>query len=331
MELGLRIPHGFPQVKPVVICAAGAEYLPSHLIQNNRLTLRWLQGGWPSKYTLKDFVQDFLASFQKPVVQSTFDCPACNAMFPKESSLNEHYLSTHVQETLTIKSYRNKECRRILVSPQSSFRELQSRLKQIHGENNAFNIHYEDKDGDRCSIGSDDELLAAFHSARPARELKLTLSVVAPDFLTQPGVPVVPVLAKVAAKPVGHEIKMKEISFGKEIGTGSSCKVYWGTWRGGPVAVKILTVIDEAGKQHEFDQEAGMMRRLGSHPSIVLLLGVCRNPLSLIFEYVPYTILYVTRSHLVLPNIILPVVNSSYAPKKRRCHRLLMTGARDYK
>ena len=45
--------------------------------------------------------------------------------------------------------------------------------------------------------------------------------------------------------------------------------------------------------QKEFDQEVGMMAKLGAHPSIVLLLGVSSHPLALIFECLPYSLLYV--------------------------------------
>ena len=74
-----------------------------------------------------------------------------------------------------------------------------------------------------------------------------------------------------------------------------SCTVYKGSWRGAVVAVKRLTVIDPVRLAHEFKQEVNMMSRLGNHPGIVMLFGIVLNPPCLLFEYLPYSLLYVSQ------------------------------------
>lgn len=52
-----------------------------------------------------------------------------------------------------------------------------------------------------------------------------------------------------------------------------------------------FTGVDPRAVEKEFGNEVDMMNRLGCHPSLVLFLGVCPNPLGIIFEYLPFSLL----------------------------------------
>ncbi|KAE8910387.1 hypothetical protein PF010_g1831 [Phytophthora fragariae] len=87
-----------------------------------------------------------------------------------------------------------------------------------------------------------------------------------------------------------REVEWKDLAIQKHVGTGSSCQVYKGIWRGAEVAVKSFTGIDRSAVEREFANEVEMMQHLGSHPSLVLLLAVCANPLSIVLEYLPFSL-----------------------------------------
>ncbi|EGZ28430.1 hypothetical protein PHYSODRAFT_309288 [Phytophthora sojae] len=87
-----------------------------------------------------------------------------------------------------------------------------------------------------------------------------------------------------------REVEWKDLAIQKHVGTGSSCQVYKGTWRGAEVAVKSFTGLDRNAVEREFANEVEMMQHLGSHPSLVLLLAVCANPLSIVLEYLPFSL-----------------------------------------
>ncbi|KAG6609222.1 TKL protein kinase [Phytophthora cinnamomi] len=87
-----------------------------------------------------------------------------------------------------------------------------------------------------------------------------------------------------------REVEWKDLAIQKLVGTGSSCQVYKGTWRGAEVAVKSFTGIDRSAVEREFANEVEMMQHLGSHPSLVLLFAVCANPLSIVLEYLPFSL-----------------------------------------
>ncbi|KAG2772591.1 hypothetical protein PC129_g3409 [Phytophthora cactorum] len=87
-----------------------------------------------------------------------------------------------------------------------------------------------------------------------------------------------------------REVEWKDLAIQKQIGTGSSCQVYKGSWRGAEVAVKSFTGMDHSAVEREFANEVDMMQQLGPNPSLVLLLAVCANPLSLVLEYLPFSL-----------------------------------------
>jgi hypothetical protein len=54
-----------------------------------------------------------------------------------------------------------------------------------------------------------------------------------------------------------------------------------------------FTGIDRSAVEREFANEVDMMQLLGPNPSLVLLLAVCAEPLSIVLEYLPFSLLYV--------------------------------------
>ncbi|RHY97121.1 hypothetical protein DYB37_008616 [Aphanomyces astaci] len=70
-----------------------------------------------------------------------------------------------------------------------------------------------------------------------------------------------------------------------------SCKVYKAIWRGTEVAIKKFTSQNADTVNKEFKHEVHMMTHLGCHPCIVLLLAVCSTPKSIVFEYLPFSLL----------------------------------------
>ncbi|ETP46758.1 TKL protein kinase [Phytophthora nicotianae P10297] len=87
-----------------------------------------------------------------------------------------------------------------------------------------------------------------------------------------------------------REVEWRDLAIQKQIGIGSSCQVYKGNWRGAEVAVKSFTGINRSAVEREFANEVNMMQQLGPNPSLVLLLAVCAKPLSLVLEYLPFSL-----------------------------------------
>ncbi|EEY66043.1 uncharacterized protein PITG_03584 [Phytophthora infestans T30-4] len=87
-----------------------------------------------------------------------------------------------------------------------------------------------------------------------------------------------------------REVEWNDLAIQKQIGIGSSCQVYKGSWRGAEVAVKSFTGIDRSAVEREFANEVDMMQQLGPNPSLVLLLAVCSNPLSLVDINLPFSL-----------------------------------------
>ncbi|KAG7387192.1 hypothetical protein PHYPSEUDO_014584 [Phytophthora pseudosyringae] len=87
-----------------------------------------------------------------------------------------------------------------------------------------------------------------------------------------------------------REVEWKDLAIQKQVGTGSSCQVYKGSWRGAEVAVKSFTGIDRGAVEREFANEVDTMHQLGPNTSLVLLLAVCANPLSIVLEYLPFSL-----------------------------------------
>jgi hypothetical protein len=108
---------------------------------------------------------------------------------------------------------------------------------------------------------------------------------------------------KKGSRLTGHRlIDIKEVAVERPIGAGSFGRVFVGTWRETPVAIKILVdanalpeegaaSAEQARLAAALDQEAGLMSQL-HHPNIVLFLGVCEFPPAIVTEWCPRGSLY---------------------------------------
>ncbi|CAD6240447.1 GSCOCG00008793001-RA-CDS [Cotesia congregata] len=93
----------------------------------------------------------------------------------------------------------------------------------------------------------------------------------------------------------GYEISYDRIKISSELGKGQFGKVYLGyldSESGFPVAVKMMNpgnVDDKTEAHRQLVYEIGTMKRAGSHPHLVKLIGCCtklENPICIILEYV---------------------------------------------
>merc|ERR1719310_1177155 len=89
-----------------------------------------------------------------------------------------------------------------------------------------------------------------------------------------------------AAAPAGV-YDPEEVAFGEKIGEGEFGVVYRATWRGTPVAAKVLKSSEADFKvaELEFRQEVAMMASL-SHPHVLQFLGAStrRMPFMIVTE-----------------------------------------------
>ncbi|TYZ60069.1 hypothetical protein PybrP1_008739 [[Pythium] brassicae (nom. inval.)] len=125
--------------------------------------------------------------------------------------------------------------------------------------------------------------------ASSPRTLQQLMMLIREQFSIESGRPLV--LKEYLSSQLGAIISTDEdFKVVKSIGMGSSCRVYLADWRGSDVAVKVFTGADRRAVEKEFGNEVSMMNRLGCHPSLVLFLGVCPHPLSIVFEYLPFSL-----------------------------------------
>eukprot|EP00002_Diphylleia_rotans_P006346 TRINITY_DN1572_c0_g1_i7.p1 TRINITY_DN1572_c0_g1~~TRINITY_DN1572_c0_g1_i7.p1 ORF type:complete len:1163 (+),score=185.46 TRINITY_DN1572_c0_g1_i7:1196-4684(+) len=96
------------------------------------------------------------------------------------------------------------------------------------------------------------------------------------------------------AKKLVKNVEYSDLSFGKQLGSGSFGEVYVGSWRGTEVAIKRLNfgkITKEALK--EFDHEVTVMIEL-RHPNLVLYMAACTTPpnLCIVLEFMQRGSLY---------------------------------------
>lgn len=83
-------------------------------------------------------------------------------------------------------------------------------------------------------------------------------------------------------------ISYDQLTFDKQIGSGSSCEVYKGAWRGLDVAIKKMKVASlQENHMKEFYREISALVKLRMHQNLVSLIGVSQNEneLCIITEY----------------------------------------------
>ena len=88
-----------------------------------------------------------------------------------------------------------------------------------------------------------------------------------------------------AASCVGVEVQESDISFLKEIGSGSFGAVYLARWSNKNVAVKSMKT--ENTNDGELEAEIAVMQKLPAHENVMGLVAYCKSPVYLLMDYMP--------------------------------------------
>lgn len=85
-------------------------------------------------------------------------------------------------------------------------------------------------------------------------------------------------------------VNYQELVFdSKPLGEGNFGTVWKAMWKSTPVAVKKIKKDKISDEDYQaFINEATLMMKIGGHPNTVMMLGVCEEPLCLLFEYVEH-------------------------------------------
>ncbi|KAL4095766.1 hypothetical protein PRIC1_009138 [Phytophthora ramorum] len=325
IELDLRVPPGFPRECPMISCRAGGEKLPRSLFQNGRLHISWLHGGWPQGYSLRLLVKDLCSRLDESAAESSIgghEQPLYDVSTPLPTPSAPTLYSEKIgQDDSRQMLFRCKFKDTVKQFPVPVFRTLLElrqiiephipaamqpgvSLKVLRSPNEAVPLKTDEDVRWLCSSSMSVVyiLIQAEEHRSPAPVASVDLlglhrlSPKKPNAAAPPASPArlqmsSPSLTKIL-KPgcMVREVGWKDLAIQKLVGTGSSCQVYKGSWRGADVAVKSFTGIDRSAVEREFANEVEMMQLLGSHPSLVLLLAVCANPLSIVLEYLPFSL-----------------------------------------
>ncbi|KAK3093046.1 hypothetical protein FSP39_010475 [Pinctada imbricata] len=86
------------------------------------------------------------------------------------------------------------------------------------------------------------------------------------------------------------ELDTRLLKFSSPIGQGAFGKVVTGYYSNKKVAIKLVRDSAPLSYKEDLLAEINLMKRLGSHPNIVSLMGACTlsEPIALVMEYVPY-------------------------------------------
>jgi len=109
-----------------------------------------------------------------------------------------------------------------------------------------------------------------------------------------------------------HELHIRQLAFGRQIGEGGFGKVYAGHWRRQPVAIKVVAQHAplDGSLLAEFHREVSTMVALPQHPNVLPLLAACTRPphLALVTPYCArgslYSMLHDPSLHLSWRHII---------------------------
>ena len=155
-------------------------------------------------------------------------------------------------------------------------------LNKLYKEKNREESEKDDREFLTISTGSSD---GNGLNKSPKRTVPIFLSLLVPDIAL--------------AELQQYEIDYSQVKIDKFLSEGSSAIVLKGTFRGQPVAIKQYRFEtakeDEGGYSvertleifREFSGEAWIMTLLCNHPNLVQLRGICRNPFSLVMDYIP--------------------------------------------
>lgn len=86
------------------------------------------------------------------------------------------------------------------------------------------------------------------------------------------------------------EVDCRQLKFASHIGQGAFGKVVTGYYQDQRVAIKLVRDCAPISYKEDLLAEIALMKRLGSHPNIVSMVGACTlvEPICLVMEYVPY-------------------------------------------
>nr|KAG5712834.1 hypothetical protein BaRGS_007431 [Batillaria attramentaria] len=86
------------------------------------------------------------------------------------------------------------------------------------------------------------------------------------------------------------ELDPRQLKFSTPLGQGAFGKVVTGYCADQKVAIKLVKEGAPVSYKEDLVAEINLMKRLGTHPNIVCLIGACTisEPIALVMEYVPY-------------------------------------------
>ncbi|XP_060560953.1 uncharacterized protein LOC132720760 [Ruditapes philippinarum] len=86
------------------------------------------------------------------------------------------------------------------------------------------------------------------------------------------------------------EVDCRQLKFASHIGQGAFGKVVTGYYQDQRVAIKLVRDCAPISYKEDLLAEINLMKRLGSHPNIVSMVGACTlvEPICLVMEYIPY-------------------------------------------
>ncbi|XP_069117918.1 uncharacterized protein [Argopecten irradians] len=86
------------------------------------------------------------------------------------------------------------------------------------------------------------------------------------------------------------ELDPRFLKFSSPIGQGAFGKVVTGYYKESRVAIKLVRDSAPLSYKEDLLAEINLMKRIGSHPNIVSMIGACTltEPIALVMEYVPY-------------------------------------------